>query len=139
MKHRKTVPARNPLVAPALFRKAGAHGKTEKALRRAAKMELQNRGCVVQLGEHPAFTRDVESSSLSAPTSNSSKKSYPLCASVRGVCAGLLIRNELGSTPRRTANRIFRGGLAQLGEHMLCKHGVAGSIPASSTNGFIGA
>jgi hypothetical protein len=27
---------RNPLVAPALFRKAGAHGKSEKATRRAA-------------------------------------------------------------------------------------------------------
>ncbi len=108
MKPRKTVPARNPLVAPAKFRKAGAHGKTEKALRRAAKMELQNNRCVAQLGEHPAFTRNVESSILSAPTSNS-KKSYPLCASVRGLCAGLLIRNKLGSIPRRTANRISVG------------------------------
>jgi hypothetical protein len=29
---------RNPLVAEAKFRKAGAHGKTEKARRRAEKM-----------------------------------------------------------------------------------------------------
>ena len=27
-----------------------------------------------------------------------------------------------------------RGGLAQLGEHLLCKQGVVGSIPSSSTN-----
>ena len=27
----------------------------------------------------------------------------------------------------------FRGGLAQLGEHLLCKQGVNGSIPLSST------
>ena len=27
----------------------------------------------------------------------------------------------------------FRGGLAQLGEHLLCKQGVVGSIPSSST------
>ena len=27
-----------------------------------------------------------------------------------------------------------RGGLAQLGEHLLCKQGVVGSIPTSSTN-----
>ena len=29
-----------------------------------------------------------------------------------------------------------RGGLAQLGEHLLCKQGVVGSIPSSSTNNF---
>ena len=28
------------------------------------------------------------------------------------------------------------GGLAQLGEHLLCKQGVVGSIPSSSTNHF---
>ncbi len=28
------------------------------------------------------------------------------------------------------------GGLAQLGEHLLCKQGVNGSIPLSSTNIF---
>lgn len=45
---------RNPLVAPALFRKAGAHGKSEKATRRAAKMELSERSLVTR---HPAFNR----------------------------------------------------------------------------------
>ena len=28
---------------------------------------------------------------------------------------------------------MYRGGLAQLGEHLLCKQGVVGSIPTSST------
>ena len=28
----------------------------------------------------------------------------------------------------------WNGGLAQLGEHLLCKQGVVGSIPSSSTN-----
>ena len=28
----------------------------------------------------------------------------------------------------------IHGGLAQLGEHLLCKQGVVGSIPSSSTN-----
>ena len=31
------------------------------------------------------------------------------------------------------SNAKFRGGLAQLGEHLLCKQGVVGSIPSSST------
>ena len=34
---------RNPLVAPALQRKAGAHGKSQKAQRRAARVALQRR------------------------------------------------------------------------------------------------
>lgn len=34
---------RNPLVAPALQRKAGAHGKSRKAQRRAARVALQRR------------------------------------------------------------------------------------------------
>ena len=38
---------------------------------------------------------------------------------------------ELSEQQRRTK---FRGGLAQLGEHLLCKQGVVGSIPSSSTN-----
>ena len=45
---------RNPLGAPALFRKAGAHGKSEKATRRAATMELWERSLVTR---HPAFNR----------------------------------------------------------------------------------
>jgi hypothetical protein len=33
-----------------------------------------------------------------------------------------------------TSVRCMTGGLAQLGEHLLCKQGVVGSIPSSSTN-----
>jgi hypothetical protein len=39
--------------------------------------------------------------------------------------------------PRRgdeTQPKFEDGGLAQLGEHLLCKQGVVGSIPSSSTN-----
>lgn len=39
---RKMLAPRNPFVAAAKFKKAGAHGKSKKALRRAEKMELQS-------------------------------------------------------------------------------------------------
>ena len=40
----------------------------------------------------------------------------------------------VGSRPTRpTISRNEPGGLAQLGEHLLCKQGVVGSIPSSST------
>ncbi len=39
MKRKPKLAPRNPLVAPALFRKAGVHGKTRKAERRAKRME----------------------------------------------------------------------------------------------------
>lgn len=45
MKRAKKLPShapRNPLVAAAKFRKAGAHGKSEKALRREAQMKSKN-------------------------------------------------------------------------------------------------
>lgn len=52
---KRKIPAqRNPFVAVAKFKKAGAHGKSKKALRRAEKMEL--RGCSSRV-EHPAFNR----------------------------------------------------------------------------------
>ena len=35
---------------------------------------------------------------------------------------------------RRLSALSEKGGLAQLGEHLLCKQGVVGSIPSSSTN-----
>ncbi len=40
MKRKKQAP-RNPLVAVARFKKAGAHGRSEKGARRAAAMELR--------------------------------------------------------------------------------------------------
>jgi len=44
----------------------------------------------------------------------------------------------LGQWPQETLNpckldRLLRGALAQLGEHLLCKQGVIGSIPIGST------
>jgi hypothetical protein len=39
----KTPKPRNPLVVPATKRKAGAHGKSKAAQRRAEKMALQKR------------------------------------------------------------------------------------------------
>ncbi len=43
------------------------------------------------------------------------------------------VKGFQGSNPCLSAHDLFNGGLAQLGEHMLCKHGVIGSIPISST------
>jgi hypothetical protein len=37
-KQKRVSPPRNPLVALVLFKKSGAHSKTEKALRREAKV-----------------------------------------------------------------------------------------------------
>lgn len=44
---RKSIKPRNPFVAAAKFKRAGAHGKTGKALRRAAKMETERDGSSV--------------------------------------------------------------------------------------------
>lgn len=81
---RKMLAPRNPFVAAAKFKKAGAHGKTEKALRRAARMELQ-REYGVKAAQHP-FKVPGLGSSPSAPTSNSTKAHcgvFPLgCSSV---------------------------------------------------------
>ena len=42
---------------------------------------------------------------------------------------------RMRATPQCAAyRRPAKGGLAQLGEHLLCKQGVVGSIPSSSTN-----
>lgn len=46
MKRKITAP-RNPFVAAAKMKKAGAHGKSNKALRRAGKIEMQRRVGVV--------------------------------------------------------------------------------------------
>ena len=50
MKRAKKLPdhaPRNPLVAAARFRKAGAHGKSEKALRREEKMKAGKLASIV--------------------------------------------------------------------------------------------
>ena len=42
-----------------------------------------------------------------------------------------LMKNE--QQRRSTKKRLVKGAIAQLGEHLLCKQGVRGSIPRSST------
>ncbi len=42
-----------------------------------------------------------------------------------------LTKNE--QQRRKTKKRQVKGAIAQLGEHLLCKQGVRGSIPRSST------
>ena len=55
------------------------------------------------------------------------------------ITQGSLVRDQpdppsaLGRWPG-TMTMAIPGGLAQLGEHLLCKQGVVGSIPSSSTN-----
>src|ERR1700689_246633 len=41
------------------------------------------------------------------------------------------------SSPRQLLQLINSGRVAQLGEHLLCKQGVAGSNPVTSTNFFL--
>ena len=42
-KQKHVSPPRNPLVPLLLFKKSGAHGKTDKALRREAKIETRRK------------------------------------------------------------------------------------------------
>lgn len=67
-KTRKRLAPRNPFVAVAIFKKAGTHTKSQKALRRQEKV-LQGR--LAHLEEHPAFNRVVPSSNLGTPTTQS--------------------------------------------------------------------
>jgi hypothetical protein len=62
---------RNPLVAAALFRNAGTHRKTNKALRRQEKSKT---GSVAQVAEQAAFNREVAISIIAGPTRKSSQK-----------------------------------------------------------------
>ena len=48
----------------------------------------------------------------------------------KGFMSGSLMFNFEGHTSSRF------GGIAQLGEHLLCKQGVSGSIPLISTKGL---
>ena len=50
------------------------------------------------------------------------------------ITRGSLVRVQ-PALPISTKHHL-NGGLAQLGEHLLCKQGVVGSIPSSSTKKF---
>lgn len=71
-KIRKPSAPRNPFVAAAKFKKAGAHTKPHKALRRQKKVY---EGRLAHLVEHPAFNRMVPSSNLGTPTTQSVSQS----------------------------------------------------------------
>ena len=49
------------------------------------------------------------------------------------ITQGSLVRVQ-PDPPNQGQGDMNPGGLAQLGEHLLCKQGVVGSIPSSSTN-----
>ncbi len=55
--------------------------------------------------------------------SSSARRETPPCAVAHKVSSNAAMRRLSRD----------RGGLAQLGEHLLCKQGVVGSIPSSST------
>lgn len=65
MNHKPMLAPRNPCVVPAILRKAGVHGKTFKARRRADKMELRGRSFEVK---QPAFNRQIRDRWPCAPT-----------------------------------------------------------------------
>ena len=53
------------------------------------------------------------------------------------ITQGSLVRNQPdppSAAGQDKDDNAIPGGLAQLGEHLLCKQGVVGSIPSSSTN-----
>lgn len=58
MKRKPMLAPRNPLVVAAKFRKAGAHEKSTKALRREQKMNDQREVC--RVARHPAFNRNKD-------------------------------------------------------------------------------
>ena len=49
------------------------------------------------------------------------------------ITQGSLVRAQLDPPKIPMSGEKDPGGLAQLGEHLLCKQGVVGSIPSSST------
>ena len=65
-KRKQKLSPRNPFVAAAHLRSAGAHGKTEKAKRRNEKMELQRASGRVT--RQPAFNRYQVGQNPAAPT-----------------------------------------------------------------------
>lgn len=74
---RKLPAPRNTFAAAALFRKAGAHRKTKKVMRRAEKVYLQ--GSVAQVVEKWAFPpKVVRSSRIVRPRSRESTKAMRL-------------------------------------------------------------
>ena len=53
-------------------------------------------------------------------------------------CIVLRVLETVLSKGQKDEGRDHRGGVAQLGEHLLCKQGVIGSNPFISTNFYVG-
>ena len=64
-----------------------------------------------------------------------SKEDERLITSLKKVCNLRKLFNFEGT--RKSTLKKKYGGLAQLGEHLLCKQGVKGSIPLISTTTFL--
>lgn len=88
MMKRKRMAPRNPFVAAAKFRKAGKHDKAEKALRRAARMEVQ-RG-FGRVARQQAFNLYDVSSILTGPTSFTTKADHGLFS----LCSSLVVQRQ---------------------------------------------
>lgn len=76
---RKITAPRNPLIAAARFKKAGAHGKSIKARRRAEKMELQGKVGIVAV--HRTFNPAQECSNHS-PSTSTKQNAFFECGSL---------------------------------------------------------
>ncbi len=84
MKKRKPLAPRNPLVVVARFKQAGAHGKPEKAKRRANAVSVGRE--VNSIGRVSGFY--PEGYEFEPRASHHAKnQSFLLCASMQGVCA----------------------------------------------------
>ena len=106
---RKPVLPRNPYVAAAKFKKAGAHGKSEKALRRAATVQT-HREYGVMAAQHPFKVPGPDSSS-GAPTSSTTKANLHWAGALLLYCSPVaqlversaVNRKRVGSRPARGA------------------------------------
>ena len=72
--------------------------------------------------------REVGSSNLPRPTK------HPTLNVESWECARECSQTRFSRQPLEDPNDTRYGAVAQMGEHLLCKQGVVGSIPISSTN-----
>lgn len=77
MKRKPRLAPRNPLAVLANLRKAGLHGKSQKALRRGSQAKLE-REALAQMAEQGTFTPKVVSSMLTRLTSSASTQAKAL-------------------------------------------------------------
>lgn len=116
-KPRKPRAPRNPFVAAALFKKAGEHAKSDKALRRHGKMET---GRLAHLEEHPAFTRRVSSSTLGTSTMQSPFPSYELRNAFRKTLICVPVAQLDRALPSEGRGRQFESGRGRHKPNLVC-------------------